>query len=152
MAEPSPRIVSLDHVQVAAPPGCEEAAREFYGELLGLIEVPKPEALRPRGGVWFALGTNQLHVGVDLRVVAAVGAEVEVLPDGHAGEQAPALGGVGHATGDDLVGRQVVDALAVESDLAAPGRGQAGDEARERRAAAAAGAHDRDALPRIDAQ
>jgi catechol 2,3-dioxygenase-like lactoylglutathione lyase family enzyme len=65
MAEPSPRIVGLDHVQVAAPPGCEEAAREFYGELLGLAEVPKPEPLHARGGVWFALGTNGLHVGVE---------------------------------------------------------------------------------------
>jgi len=56
---------SLDHVQVAAPPGCEAPARRFYGELLGLDEVQKPEALRGRGGVWFALGGGaQLHVGV----------------------------------------------------------------------------------------
>jgi catechol 2,3-dioxygenase-like lactoylglutathione lyase family enzyme len=48
-------------VQVAAPPGCEAAAREFYGELLGLVEVEKPEPLRGRGGVWF----EQLHVGVE---------------------------------------------------------------------------------------
>jgi catechol 2,3-dioxygenase-like lactoylglutathione lyase family enzyme len=55
----------LDHVQVAAPAGCEEPARRFYGELLGLAEVEKPEGLRARGGVWFALGGgSQLHVGV----------------------------------------------------------------------------------------
>jgi catechol 2,3-dioxygenase-like lactoylglutathione lyase family enzyme len=51
----------LDHVQVAAPPGCEADARRFYGELLGLTEVEKPEPLRARGGVWF----EQLHVGVE---------------------------------------------------------------------------------------
>jgi catechol 2,3-dioxygenase-like lactoylglutathione lyase family enzyme len=51
----------IDHVQVAAPPGCEEVARAFYGGVLGLREVEKPEALRERGGVWF----EQLHVGVD---------------------------------------------------------------------------------------
>ena len=51
----------LDHVQVAAPPGCEAAAREFYGALIGLAEVEKPEPLRARGGVWF----EQLHIGVD---------------------------------------------------------------------------------------
>lgn len=51
----------LDHVQVAAPPGCEDAARAFYGGLLGLVEVDKPEPLRGRGGVWF----EQLHVGVE---------------------------------------------------------------------------------------
>ena len=56
----------IDHVQVAAPPGCEEAAREFYGGVLGLRELEKPESLRARGGVWFALGDGQqLHVGVE---------------------------------------------------------------------------------------
>jgi catechol 2,3-dioxygenase-like lactoylglutathione lyase family enzyme len=55
----------LDHVQVAAPAGCEPKARQFYGELLGLVEVEKPPALTQRGGVWFALGAGaQLHVGV----------------------------------------------------------------------------------------
>jgi hypothetical protein len=39
-------IVGLDHVQIAAPHGCEEEARAFYGELLGLREVPKPESWR----------------------------------------------------------------------------------------------------------
>jgi catechol 2,3-dioxygenase-like lactoylglutathione lyase family enzyme len=51
----------IDHVQVAAPPGCEEEARAFYCGVLGLREVEKPEALRGRGGVWF----EQLHVGVE---------------------------------------------------------------------------------------
>jgi ribosomal protein S18 acetylase RimI-like enzyme len=58
-------ITAVDHVQVAAPPGCEDAARAFYGELLGMEEVPKPEALRPRGGVWFRAGDQELHVGVE---------------------------------------------------------------------------------------
>ena len=46
---------------MAAPPGCEDAAREFYGGLLGLVEVSKPEPLQARGGVWF----EQLHIGVE---------------------------------------------------------------------------------------
>jgi catechol 2,3-dioxygenase-like lactoylglutathione lyase family enzyme len=55
----------LDHVQVAAPAGCEEQARRFYGELLGLHELDKPAGLAGRGGAWFALGAGtQLHVGV----------------------------------------------------------------------------------------
>jgi catechol 2,3-dioxygenase-like lactoylglutathione lyase family enzyme len=57
-------IEGLDHVQVAAPPGCEREARRFYGELLGLAEVPKPGVLAARGGAWFACGAQQLHVGV----------------------------------------------------------------------------------------
>jgi len=56
--------VRLDHVQLAAPPGCEAAAREFYGGLLGLPEVEKPEPMRASGGVWFALGAQELHIGV----------------------------------------------------------------------------------------
>ena len=57
-------LPALDHVQVAAPAGCEEDARRFYGELLGLVEVEKPAALQGRGGAWFALAGAQLHVGV----------------------------------------------------------------------------------------
>jgi catechol 2,3-dioxygenase-like lactoylglutathione lyase family enzyme len=64
-------IAGLDHVQVAAPPGCEGQARRFYGELLGLGEVEKPASLRGRGGVWFAVGAQQLHVGVEPRFAAA---------------------------------------------------------------------------------
>ena len=56
----------LDHVQVAAPRGCEPEARAFYGGALGLRELEKPEQLRGRGGVWFALdGDQELHVGVE---------------------------------------------------------------------------------------
>jgi catechol 2,3-dioxygenase-like lactoylglutathione lyase family enzyme len=58
-------VLGLDHVQVAAPAGCEAEARRFFGELLGLPEIDKPAVLRARGGVWFALGEEQLHIGVE---------------------------------------------------------------------------------------
>jgi catechol 2,3-dioxygenase-like lactoylglutathione lyase family enzyme len=58
-------IVAIDHVQIAAPLGCEPAAREFYGAILGMSEVPKPPVLRARGGCWFQCGAQQLHVGVE---------------------------------------------------------------------------------------
>ena len=32
-------VLGLDHVQVAAPPGSESAARRYYGGLLGLAEI-----------------------------------------------------------------------------------------------------------------
>lgn len=57
-------VSALDHVQVAAPPGCEAEARRFYGSLLGLPEIERPEALRAGGGAWFAVGAQELHVGV----------------------------------------------------------------------------------------
>ena len=62
-AEPT-AVLGIDHVQVAAPPGSEEGARRFYGDVLGLTELAKPEALRARGGAWFACGAHQLHVGI----------------------------------------------------------------------------------------
>jgi catechol 2,3-dioxygenase-like lactoylglutathione lyase family enzyme len=56
----------LSHVQVAAPRGCETEARRFFGGLLRLREIEKPEPLRARGGVWFALDDGQqLHIGVE---------------------------------------------------------------------------------------
>src|SRR6185436_7162857 len=55
----------IDHVQLAAPPGCEVEARSFFGGLLCLEEIEKPQSLRARGGVWFRVGTQQLHVGVE---------------------------------------------------------------------------------------
>jgi catechol 2,3-dioxygenase-like lactoylglutathione lyase family enzyme len=58
-------ITGLDHVQLACPPGAEDDARAFYGELLGLREIEKPEPLRSRGGVWFECGAHQLHLGVE---------------------------------------------------------------------------------------
>lgn len=58
-------IVGLDHVQVAAPAGCEGAARAFYGGLLGLAEIDKPPLLAGRGGCWFRAGSGELHVGVE---------------------------------------------------------------------------------------
>ena len=54
-------ITGVDHVQVAAPPGCEERARAFYGALLGMPELEKPAALAGRGGCWFAAGEGQLQ-------------------------------------------------------------------------------------------
>ena len=41
--------LTFDHVQIAAPPGCEEHARAFYGELLGPQELRKPPALGADG-------------------------------------------------------------------------------------------------------
>ena len=55
----------LDHVQVCIPRGTEDEAREFYGGLLGLEELEKPEVLKPNGGMWYSVADVQLHVGVE---------------------------------------------------------------------------------------
>jgi len=71
-------ILRINHVQVAMPRGLEDQARRFYGEVLGLREIPKPPALAARGGAWFELGETQLHLGVDPEFRPAKKAHVAV--------------------------------------------------------------------------
>ena len=65
MTAPGTGIEALDHVQLAAPPGSEEALRTYYGGVLGMTELPKPPVLAARGGVWFAAGGCVLHLGAE---------------------------------------------------------------------------------------
>ena len=55
----------LSHVNVTMPPGREAEARHFYGGLLNLREIPKPESIRSRGGCWFDAGGLDVHVSTD---------------------------------------------------------------------------------------
>jgi catechol 2,3-dioxygenase-like lactoylglutathione lyase family enzyme len=59
------KLLRLDHVQLAMPPGGEPHARKFYCDILGLKEVPKPPELARRGGCWFGEGAIRLHLGVE---------------------------------------------------------------------------------------
>jgi catechol 2,3-dioxygenase-like lactoylglutathione lyase family enzyme len=97
---------TLDHVQIAAPPGCEPAARHFFGDLLGLEELPKPAPLSARGGCWFALGDRQLHVGVD--------------PDFAPARKAHLALRVGPAELDDLAARLSSSGAPIAWDTALP--------------------------------
>jgi catechol 2,3-dioxygenase-like lactoylglutathione lyase family enzyme len=58
-------ILRLHHAQITIPKGAEEEARRFYCDLLGLRELPKPEPLQGRGGLWLALGDQQMHIGTE---------------------------------------------------------------------------------------
>lgn len=70
--------MKLHHVQVTCSPGSEDMARRFYRDGLGLVEVDKPEELKPKGGVWFrayddaGLVTAEIHVGVDNQFAPAL--------------------------------------------------------------------------------
>ena len=59
------RLVGFHHVQLAMPPGEEETAIAFYGDVLGLEQVPKPPELAARGGVWFRSGDVEVHLGIE---------------------------------------------------------------------------------------
>ena len=54
----------LHHVNVTVPPELEAAAKEFYGSVLGLRQIPKPAASRP-SGAWYQIGSMQLHLSVE---------------------------------------------------------------------------------------
>ena len=74
-------IVAIDHVQLAMPPGGEDAARRFYAGVLALREVPKPAALAARGGAWFESGPVRVHLGVEQEFRPAVKAHPGFMVD-----------------------------------------------------------------------
>jgi len=55
----------LDHIQLCVPIGKEDEVRKFYTNILGLREIPKPEALIPNGGLWYQMSDIQLHIGTE---------------------------------------------------------------------------------------
>ena len=57
-------MITLHHVNVTVPPELEQQTKQFYGEVLGLPQVPKPVGSRP-AGAWYQIGPNQLHLSVE---------------------------------------------------------------------------------------
>ena len=58
-------MIAVHHVQVSIPIGAEDAARDFYCGIMGMVEVPKPASLAGRGGFWLQLGDVQVHFGTE---------------------------------------------------------------------------------------
>jgi catechol 2,3-dioxygenase-like lactoylglutathione lyase family enzyme len=96
-------LEGIDHVQLAAPPGCEAEARRFFGDLLGLVELPKPPALAVRGGLWFQCGAQQIHIGVEKEFRPAKKAHpaLRLRDEAAMGTLKARLGAAGVATRDD---------------------------------------------------
>ena len=57
--------MQLHHAQVAIPPDGEDEARAFWIDLVGFTEVPKPEPMASRGGLWIRHGEAELHLGIE---------------------------------------------------------------------------------------
>ena len=55
----------LNHIQICIPKDKEEEARRFYTNVIGLKEIPKPEALIPNGGLWYLVADIQMHIGAE---------------------------------------------------------------------------------------
>lgn len=58
-------ILGLHHAQITVPATAVAEARAFYCGLLGLPEIPKPEALQANGGFWLQVGAHEVHVGIE---------------------------------------------------------------------------------------
>lgn len=66
-------ITRLHHVNVTVPSVLEDAARHFYGTILGLRQIPKPEGTRQNIGAWYDLGGGiQLHLSTEDNVQNSV--------------------------------------------------------------------------------
>jgi len=75
-------ILGLDHMQIAIPVGGEPEAVAFYGGVLGLTQLPKPEPLAARGGCWFQAGPMQIHLGAEEAFLAAKKAHPALIVSG----------------------------------------------------------------------
>jgi catechol 2,3-dioxygenase-like lactoylglutathione lyase family enzyme len=82
------RLVGVHHVQLAMPPGQEQAAGDFYAGALGMEQVPKPEHLAARGGCWFRGDGLELHLGVEEGFRASAKAHPALRVEGLAGLRA----------------------------------------------------------------
>ena len=57
-----PTILTIHHVALTVPTGQLEEARRFYTNLLGLEEIPRPDAELGRPGIWYRLRETELHI------------------------------------------------------------------------------------------
>jgi catechol 2,3-dioxygenase-like lactoylglutathione lyase family enzyme len=78
-------ILKIHHIQLAMPPGQEDAARAFYKDVLGFEELQKPPNLAKRGGAWFRLNSIEVHLGVEADFRPAKKAHPAFLVDDIAG-------------------------------------------------------------------
>lgn len=63
------------------PAQAEEQAVDFYEQVLGIPQVPKPPHLAARGGCWFETGELRIHLGVDDPFAPATKAHPAILVD-----------------------------------------------------------------------
>jgi catechol 2,3-dioxygenase-like lactoylglutathione lyase family enzyme len=59
------KVIEINHIQMTVPSAVEEASKTFYGSVLGLEEIPKPDALKSRGGAWYRSGEIEFHLSIE---------------------------------------------------------------------------------------
>lgn len=58
-------LQAIHHVQITVAPEQVSQARDFYLNVMGLQELPKPASLQKNGGFWCQLGAVQIHIGLE---------------------------------------------------------------------------------------
>ncbi|MFN2492210.1 MAG: VOC family protein [Pyrinomonadaceae bacterium] len=59
------QLVGINHVNVTVPAALELSAKQFYGDVLGLRQIPKPDGPRKHIGAWYEVGELQLHLSIE---------------------------------------------------------------------------------------
>lgn len=57
-------IRGVHHVQVNVPTASLDAARDFYSNFMGFIEIDRPATFE-RAGAWFRAGPSEVHIGLE---------------------------------------------------------------------------------------
>ena len=73
-------IIKFNHVNVTVPSALEAVAKDFYGTVLGLPEIPKPAGTRQGMGAWYELGDMQLHLSIEDDVQQRIEQSARLLP------------------------------------------------------------------------
>ena len=55
----------INHFHICIPPEKLEDARNFYGDIIGLELIERPDHVFDLQGYWFNIGDAQLHLGVE---------------------------------------------------------------------------------------
>ncbi|WP_426669894.1 VOC family protein [Mucilaginibacter sp. McL0603] len=54
-----------NHINFCVPPERLEEAKQFYTEVIGLKQIPRPDHIFNSKGYWFDIGDIQLHISTE---------------------------------------------------------------------------------------
>ena len=54
-----------NHINFCVPPERLEEAKQFYTEVIGLKQIPRPDHIFNSKGYWFDIGNIQLHISIE---------------------------------------------------------------------------------------
>jgi predicted enzyme related to lactoylglutathione lyase len=57
-------VTEIQHLTFYVTRAQEAAAKEFYGRVLGLPQIPKPLDWQAHGGAWYQFGSFQMHLSL----------------------------------------------------------------------------------------